>query len=287
MSERARLYSAYFSQSFVNISQVLKMTDTIRTDFWEHKTVFITGASSGIGTELARQVAARGATVGLLARRREELEKLKRSIEEKGGKARIFPVDVTNYEAVLTSVKQFCEEFNRIDVLVANAGIAGKTVNAWEIDPRNFEEVIKINLLGAVNTVVAALPEMLRRNQGHLVAISSLAGFRGLPKSAAYCASKAAMNSFFESVRVDLFNTNIHVTIIQPGFIKTPLTSGRKHPMPFLMELDEATQKILRAIEKRKSFYAFPWQLASLVRLARFFPVWIYDRIVSKRNYRE
>jgi short-subunit dehydrogenase len=266
---------------------MLKMIDTIENDFWKHKTVFITGASSGIGAELARQISARGAIVGLLARRREELEKLKQSIEEKGGEAKIFPVDVTNYEAVLTSVKQFCEKFDRIDVLIANAGIAGKTANAWEIDPRNFEEVIKINLLGAVNTVVAALPEMLRRNQGHLVAISSLAGFRGLPKSAAYCASKSAMNAFFESVRVDLFNTNIDVTIIQPGFIKTPLTSGRKHPMPFLMELDEATQKMIRAIEKRKSFYAFPWQLASLVRLARFFPVWLYDRIVSKRNYRE
>lgn len=287
MCELARLYSAYFYQNCVNILQMLKMTDTIENDFWKHKTVFITGASSGIGAELARQISARGAIVGLLARRREELEKLKQSIEEKGGEAKIFPVDVTNYEAVLTSVKQFCEEFDRIDVLIANAGIAGKTANAWEIDPRNFEEVIKINLLGAVNTVVAALPEMLRQNQGHLVAISSLAGFRGLPKSAAYCASKSAMNAFFESVRVDLFNTNIDVTIIQPGFIKTPLTSGRKHPMPFLMELDEATQKMIRAIEKRKSFYAFPWQLASLVRLARFFPVWLYDRIVSKRNYRE
>lgn len=255
--------------------------------FWKEKTVFITGASSGIGAEIARQISAKGAIVGLLARRQEELRKLQDEIEKAGGTARIFPADVTDYASVSSAVDKFFGEFGRIDVLIANAGIAGKPVRAWELVPEDFEQVIKVNLFGAVNAVAAVLPRMVARGEGQLVAISSLAGFRGLPKSASYCASKSAMNTFFESVRVDLYGTNIYVTIIQPGFIKTPLTAGRKSQMPFLMELEDATRKIIRAIEKRKKFYAFPWQLATLVRLGRFFPASLYDRIVAARNYRE
>ncbi|MCS6873472.1 MAG: SDR family NAD(P)-dependent oxidoreductase [Pyrinomonadaceae bacterium] len=257
------------------------------SSFWKGKTVFITGASSGIGAEMARQVSAMGATVGLLARRFEELEKLRNEIESLGGKARVFAVDVTNYESCVQAVESFVTEFGKIDILVANAGIAGKVVNAWEIEPKNFEQVIRVNLLGAVNIVRAVLPYMLERNEGQLVAISSLAGFRGLPKSASYCASKSAMNAFFESVRVDLFSSRISVSIIQPGFIRTPLTAGRRSKMPFLMELEPATRKIVKAIEKRKKFYAFPFPLATLVRLARFFPASLYDRMVSKRSYRQ
>ena len=117
--------------------------------------------------------------------------------------------------------------------------------------------------------------------------ISSLAAYRGLPKSAAYCASKAAVSAFFESLRVDLRSSGVDVTIIHPGFIKTPLTAGRHANMPYLMELDAAVEKIIRAIEGRKKSYAFPWQLATIVRAAMLMPVPLYDRIISKRSYRE
>src|SRR5690606_34609982 len=148
------------------------------------------------------------------------------------------------------------------------------------------EKVIDINLMGAVNSIAAVMPEMLERGSGHLVAVSSLAGFRGLPRSAAYSASKAAMTAYFESIRLDVQHRGIDVSIIQPGFIKTPLTSGRKNKMPYLMELEPAVAKLAAAIEKKKKFAAFPWQLALLVKAGRLFPAWLYDRIAGRATYR-
>jgi short-subunit dehydrogenase len=128
---------------------------------------------------------------------------------------------------------------------------------------------------------------MTARGRGQLVAISSLSGYRGLPKSAAYCASKAAVSCFFESLRIDLRDSGVGVTIIHPGFIKTPLTAGRHAKMPFLMELDDGVNRIIRAIEKQKKTYAFPWQLASVVRLGMIMPTFMYDRIASRSSFRE
>jgi short-subunit dehydrogenase len=148
-------------------------------------------------------------------------------------------------------------------------------------------ETIAINLIGAANSVAAVLPEMIARGEGQLVAISSLASYRGLTKSGSYCASKAALNALFESLRLDLKDTGVSVTIIKPGFIKTPLTAGREAQMPFLLELDDATRRILRAIEARRTSYAFPWQLASIVRLGRVMPDALYDRIALRNSFRE
>jgi len=177
-------------------------------------------------------------------------------------------------------------EFGHIDILIANAGIGGNDAETRGLKPAAVKKVIDINLMGAVNAVSAVLPAMLERGSGQLVAISSLAGFRGRPKSAAYAAGKAAMTAFFESVRLDTTGTGVSVTIIQPGFIKTPLTSGRENKMPFVMELDDAIPHFLKAIESRTRFAAFPWQLATLVRAGKFMPGWLYDRIAGKAKYR-
>ena len=147
--------------------------------------------------------------------------------------------------------------------------------------------MIVVNLLGAVNAVHAVVPDMIKRRSGQIVGVSSLAGFRGLPRSAAYSASKAGMTAFFESVRLDLSGEGVSVTIVQPGFIRTPLTSGRANKMPFLMELDEAIPHFIRAIEKKKKFAAFPWQLATIVRAGKFMPAWLYDSIAGRARYRE
>ncbi len=253
---------------------------------WSKKVVFITGASSGIGQALAIELAKRGAKLGLLARRASVLEELVRDVERAGGAAIALPADVRDAEAVRSSAQTLRERFGRIDLLVANAGV-GATTHAAELKPSEVADVININVIGAVNSVVAVLPEMVERGEGHLVAISSLAAYRGLPKSGAYCASKAAVSAFFESLRVDLRGSGVDVTIIHPGFIKTPLTAGRQAEMPYLMELDDAVRKIIRAIETRRRSVAFPWQLASMVRAAMLFPVPLYDRIISKRSYRE
>jgi short-subunit dehydrogenase len=254
--------------------------------FWQNKVVMITGASSGIGGALAVEVAKRGAKLGLVARRAEALSGIGEKIKASGSEALVLPADVRDADSLRTAADQLRSTLGPVDVLIANAGI-GPTRDAAGIDAAEVSDVININVIGAVNSVAAVLPEMLSRGQGHLVAISSLAAYRGLPKSAAYCASKAALSAFFESLRLDLEPKGIAVTIIHPGFIKTPLTAGRETQMPFLMELDDAVQKIVRAIEKRKKSYAFPWQLATIVRAGMIMPIWMYDRISRKNSFRE
>jgi short-subunit dehydrogenase len=255
--------------------------------YWKEKVILLTGASSGIGEGLALALAKKGAVLGLVARRREMLEDLADRCRSAGGQARVFPLDVTDEIAVADTANEMRSELGHIDMLIANAGIGGNDDATRAYTPHAVKKVIDINLLGAVNAVHAVVPQMIERGSGHLVAISSLAGFRGLPKSAAYSASKAAMTAFFESVRLDVKHRGIDVTIIQPGFIKTPLTSGRENKMPFLMELDDAIPHFIRAIERKKKFAAFPWQLATVVRAGKFMPAWLYDRIAGKARYRE
>ena len=253
---------------------------------WQDKNVMITGASSGIGRGLAVELSRRGARVGLIARRADTLTEIVNEIEAANGKALAIPADVTNAESVSAAADRIRSEFGPIDLLIANAGV-GATVDAAELKGSTVAGVINVNVLGAANSVSAVVPEMVKRGSGHLVVISSLAAYRGLPKSAAYCASKAAVSAFFESLRLDLQPRGIDVTIIHPGFIKTPLTAGRHAQMPFLMELDDAVAKIISAIEKRKKSYAFPWQLASVVRAGMIMPNFMYDWISRRNSFRE
>ena len=246
----------------------------------------ITGASSGIGRGLAVALGAKGAKVGLVARRAETLDEVVKEIESLGGKAVAMPADVQIAESMKSAADQLNRSLGPIDVLVANAGI-GPTRDAAKFSAAEVSDVMNVNVIGASNSVAAVLPQMLERGEGQLVAISSLAAYRGLPKSAAYCASKAAVSSFFESLRLDLGPRGIDVTIIHPGFIKTPLTAGRGAQLPFLMELDDAVTKIVGAIEKRRKRYSFPWQLATIVRAGMIMPIWMYDRISRANSFRE
>lgn len=248
--------------------------------------MMVTGASSGIGGALAVALAKRGAKLGLVARRAEALGEIARAVEAAGSRSLVLPADVRDADSLRKAAEKLQSDLGPVDVLIANAGV-GPTRNGSDLDAAEVSNVININVVGAANSVAAVIPEMVARGQGHLVAISSLAGYRGLPKSAAYCASKAAVSAFFESLRIDLEPKGIVVTIIHPGFIKTPLTSGREAQMPFLMELDDAVQKIVRAIEKQKKSYAFPWQLATIVRAGMVMPIWMYDRISRRNSFRE
>jgi short-subunit dehydrogenase len=255
-------------------------------NYWTDKVVMITGASSGIGRGLAVELARRGAKLGLVARRAEVVDEVVREIEAAGGKALALPADVQSEDSIRAAADKLRAELGPIDVLIANAGI-GPTRDAAELDAKEVSSVINVNVIGASNSVAAVIPEMVKRGSGQLVVISSLAAYRGLPRSAAYCASKAAVSAFFESLRLDLEPRAINVTIIHPGFIKTPLTSGRDAQMPFLMELDDAVQKIVRAIGKRRKRYSFPWQLATIVRAGMIMPIWMYDQISRANSFRE
>ena len=253
---------------------------------WKEKVVLITGASSGIGRAMALELGKRGARVGLTARRGEELLRLNEEIERAGGEAMALPADVRDPVAIKEVAERVRGRWGRVDVLIANAGMSTTTAGT-RLDAGEATDVISINVLGVVNSVAAVLPGMLERRDGHLVAISSLASYRGLPKSGLYSASKAAVSTLFESLRVDLRKSGIAVTTIHPGFIRTPMTAGRKRKLPFLLEPEDAACRIIRAVERRARTYAFPWQLASLVRVIRHIPGAVYDRLASNSNFRE
>lgn len=230
--------------------------------------------------------ACRGAKIGLVARRADVIAEVLREIEGVGSKAVVLPADVRDALSIAAAAEKLRAELGPIDILIANAGI-GPTRDAAEINAEEIAGVINVNVIGAANSAAAVIPQMVARGSGQLVVISSLAAYRGLPKSAAYCSSKAAVSAFFESLRLDLEPRGIDVTIIHPGFIKTPLTAGREAQMPFLMELDAAVKKMALAIEKRRKRYSFPWQLATIVRLGMVMPIWIYDRISRANSFRE
>src|SRR6185436_7696478 len=254
--------------------------------YWTNKVVMITGASSGIGKALALEIASRGAHLALLARRESLLNELVNEAGTRNVKAIAVAADVRDAQAVRAAADQFRTKLGPIDILIANAGV-GTADHALKLAPEHAAEVMGTNVLGSVNSVAAVAPEMVARGQGRLVAISSLAAYRGLPKSAAYCASKAAMTAYFESVRIDLRNTGVGVTIIYPGFIRTGITQGRIAKMRYLMELEPAVKKIVSAIEKEKNTYAFPWQLATIVRSGLLMPVAMYDWIAGRNSFRE
>ena len=253
---------------------------------WSNKVVLITGASSGIGRGLALEFARRGSAVGLFARREDSLREVAAEIESAGGQAQVLAGDVLDAEALRTAADKLGDTFGAVDVLIANAGIGGST-DAASLDPASVAKVINVNILGPTNSVAAVLPKMLVRGSGHLVVISSLAAYRGLPKSAAYCASKAAVSALFESLRIDLEPRGIKVTIIHPGFIRTPLTADRQARLPWLLEVDDAANRIIGAIEAEKKSFAFPWQLATIVRAGMLMPNFLYDWIVRSNSFRE
>jgi short-subunit dehydrogenase len=243
----------------------------------------VTGASSGIGWELARQLAASGARVGLIARRREPLEQLARVIADAGGTALVSPGDVADRASVERSVSSVRNAFGPIDVMIANAGVGMAT----RLDPVNVadvEEMFRVNVLGVVYAFAAVMPEMLRRRNGRLVAVSSLAGFGVLPGESAYCASKAAVNAYLDGLRAHLRGTGIAVTTLCPGFVKTPMTDGNKFWMPGLMSAEEAARRMLRAIARGTKVYRFPWLTSVLTRLAANLPDWAKVKLMADYN---
>lgn len=235
-------------------------------------TTLITGASSGIGAALAREMARRGHRVGLVARREAELRALALEI----GEAAAWAVaDVADLDALTGAVRSIEAALGPCEVMVANAGI-GEVASIRRYDARRFARVMRVNYEGVVNAVGIVLPAMLDRGAGHLVAISSLAGYRGMPASAAYSASKAAVSTLMESLRVDLGGTGIAVTTVHPGFVETPIVAGASFPLPFLVKVDRAARIVADGIERRRAEVNFPWPMATGTALARHLPSWAW-----------
>ena len=243
----------------------------------------VTGASSGIGRELARQLAAAGARVGLIARRRAELDDLATSVRAAGGVAVAAPADVTDRGQVDTAVAVVREALGPVDLMIANAGVGMPTL----LDPVNVEDVeamIKVNVLGVVYAFAAVTPEMLRRRSGQLAAVSSLAGYVGLPGESGYCASKAAVNVYLAGLRSHLRGRGVTVTTLCPGFVATPMTAANDFPMPGLLTAEKAARLMLRAVLRRRPVYNFPARTAVLTRLVATLPEWVVTRLMAGYN---
>lgn len=249
----------------------------------ERPVIALTGASSGIGKALAVELArARGARLALMARRAQELELVADLVREAGGEALTIPVDVTDRAAMAKALSRIEAELGPIDVAIANAGI-GAPMPAEAMDLDNCERTMRVNYDGALNLLGPLVPKMLARGRGHLVGICSIAAYRGLPTSAPYCASKAALTSFLESLRIETLPKGVPVTIVHPGFVRTPMTDVNEFPMPFMVEVEDAARLLERKLRKAPRVIEFPWQLVWLAKLGRLLPGWLYDRTVAGR----
>lgn len=243
--------------------------------------VFITGASSGIGEALAREFASRGATLGLVARRRDALAALAASLP---GSHHVYGADVTDKDALITVAKAFEQTAGGVDVVIANAGISVGVKTEYYDDLAQFEKVLTTNVLAMAYTFHPFIARMKSVRRGTLVGIASVAGIRGLPGSEAYCASKSAAITYLESLRVEMARHHLKVVTISPGFIRTPLTEKNPYGMPFLMEPDDFARRAADAIIAGVRYRTIPWQMGVVATLLRMLPRWLFDRATSRRK---
>jgi len=242
-----------------------------------NRTAIITGASSGIGRALVMALARQGVRIGAVARRADLLDELAAEVRAGGGTIATAAADVGDREAILGTIRELENALGPTDLLIANAGV-GVPSGAVDMNVPGVETMLRVNFLGAVHAIEAVLAGMIARGQGHIVGISSIAAFKGLPGSAGYCASKAALNAYLEGLRIELRSKGVAVTAICPGFVRTAMTA--KNPkMPFLMEPEAAADCILRALRRRPAVYRFPWRMSQLIRLVG----WLPDRLIAKQ----
>ncbi len=246
-----------------------------------NQSALITGASSGIGEFVALELARLGYGVGLFARRKDELGRAAARIEKAGGKALVLPGDVTRAGDLKDAAAKLEAALGPVEVLVANAGV-GVSGKSFQPGGENAVRTIEINLIGAVHAIDAVLAGMVERGRGRIAGVSSLAGWRGLPGSAPYSASKAGLSAYLETLRVDLKKRGISVTTVHPGFVRTPLTAKNKNPMPFLVGAEEAAKTIVEGILRERPEVNFPAPLAAIMRFVRHLPDFLYDPLMRK-----
>jgi NAD(P)-dependent dehydrogenase (short-subunit alcohol dehydrogenase family) len=250
------------------------------------KRVFITGASSGIGAALALRYAQHGATLGLLARRGDNLQALIATLPFPE-KHRAYAVDVCDHAAIRAAAMDFIAYTGGADIVIANAGISYGTLTEYAEDLPVFEDIIATNLNATVATFAPFIAAMkLQATPARLVGIGSVAGIRGLPGAAAYSASKAAVISYCESLRLEMKPHGIAVVTISPGYIDTPMTRHNAYPMPFLMAPDKFAAAAMRAIERGSSYAVIPWQMGVVAKVLRLLPNPVYDFAFAKAPHK-
>jgi short-subunit dehydrogenase len=239
--------------------------------------VWITGASSGIGEALARELADRGARVAVTARRADRLERLA------AGRGIVpVPADVSDREMVLAAEETVRSELGGLDMAILNAGTFGQMdVTAW--DTAAYRRHVDVNLMGLVHGVEAVLPAMRRARAGRIVGIASVAGYRGFPSSQAYGSTKAAEINLLESLRIDLLPLGVRVSTVCPGFVRTDLTALNTFRMPWLLEPEDAARRIADGLEKDKAEIVFPLPMMLAMKAVRLVPVRPWTAMMSRR----
>lgn len=251
-----------------------------------NKKIIITGASAGIGYELAKVYAHAGYDLGVVARSGDLLKKLKAEISQFSTvKVFIKICDVAKLDECERAIKELASELGGLDIFIANAGI-GRQTPAWKSNWPEIKNILQVNVMGAIASLETAKDIMLPGKSGQLVGITSVAGFRGLPTSSAYSTSKVALTAYLESIRLDLKSCGITVTAIHPGFIDTAMTRKNKYSMPWLKPAPESAQMIYKAIEHKKARYVFPWQMKILISILYHLPDRLYDLLLRLIPFR-
>lgn len=237
--------------------------------------VWVVGASSGIGAALAEELLRRGARVAVSARRRDKLDEVAR------GRMTVVPADVTDRSGMQQAVAQVEKSLGPLDLVVFTAGF-WEQMDAADWDADVFARHVQVNLLGLNNCLAAVLPQMVGRGSGHVVAVASVAGYRGLAGAEAYGATKAAQINLTEALRAGLRRAGVGVTTVCPGFVQTPLTSQNAFPMPFIVEPEVAARAICDGLERGRHEIVFPLPMAVLMKAARLVPVRAWTRLSAR-----
>ena len=238
---------------------------------------WVTGASSGIGRALTLQLAASGVKVAASARSVEALA----ALATENPLIRAYPCDVTDKLGSAAVADRIAADLGPIDLVILNAG-AWYPVDLKSFDPEMFQKTFDVNFLGVVRGIAAVLPGMRSRRSGQIAIVSSVAGYRGLPKAGAYGPSKAALINLAESLRPDLADLGITLSLVNPGFVATPMTAVNDFPMPFMVATDDAARRIVRGLASGRFEVAFPWQLVAILKVARVLPYWLYFWLLNR-----
>lgn len=240
--------------------------------------VWITGASSGLGAALARHYGAHGATLGLVARRARLLQELAAQFPS----ALAYPLDVADAVATAEAGRDFIARVGPPDIVIANAGVSVGTLTEEADDLAQFARVFAINVQGMVNSFHPFVETMRERGSGRLCGIASVAGIRGLPGAGAYSASKSAVITYLESLRVELRGSGVKVVTVAPGYIETPMTAVNRYAMPFMLPVDTAARRIARVIESGTSYAVVPWQMGVVAKMMRVLPDGVFDFFAAR-----
>jgi len=246
---------------------------------WKDRRCWIVGASTGIGAALAEELAGKGARVALSARRREPLEEMAARFGK--GRALALPLDITDAPALGKAAAQLERAWGGIDLVVVMAG-EYKPMRAWELEVAAARSMVEVNLVGPYNVLAAVLPGLLARGSGTIALVSSVAGYRGLPKSLVYGPTKAAVINLAETLYLDLQPKGIGVCVVNPGFVRTPMTAQNDFRMPALIEPAEAAGEIVKGLEKGEFEIHFPKRFTRFLKLLRVLPYGRYFPAIRK-----